>query len=203
MRKCKLLIQISFWDSDSKDKIWRFRLLNKMLGHSSAITVILHHPNDALVSTLDDSMAQFLQMDGKEKEKRIALSQSALDIAEAIDCALKFHQEDLVVALNAPVDKNHGGLKLLKILSRKEGIAEDTRSGEGQFSMVIVTKDRIKKESNRFRAEGAILKNLYSRSPFPSRYAFAFQQYSMTQFLQMDSNEKEKRIALSQSALRV
>ena len=43
-------------DSDSKDKIWRVRLLNKMEGHSSAIMDISHHPNDALVSTLDDSI---------------------------------------------------------------------------------------------------------------------------------------------------
>ena len=95
-------------------------------------------------------------MDGEEKEKKIALSQSVLDIAEAI--ALKLHQEDLVVALNTP---------------------------------------------NRFRVEGAIIKNLYSRSHSPSRYAFGFQLYSMTQFLQMDGNEKEMRIALSQSALEV
>ena len=87
-------------DSDSKDKIWRVRLLNKIEGHSSAIMDILHHPNDALVSTLDDSLAQFSQMDGEEKEKKIALSQSALDIAEAI--ASKVHHEDLVVALNTP-----------------------------------------------------------------------------------------------------
>ena len=42
--------------SDRKDKIWRVRLLNKMEGHSLAIMDILHHPNDALVSTLDDSI---------------------------------------------------------------------------------------------------------------------------------------------------
>ena len=75
--------------SDSKDKIWRVRLLNKIEGHSSAIMDILHHPNDALVSTLDDSLAQFSRMDGEEKDKKIALSQSALDIAKAI--ASKVH----------------------------------------------------------------------------------------------------------------
>ena len=98
------------------------------------------------------------------------MASSHIDIAEALDCALKFYQEDLVIALNAPVDENYSELKLLKILCRKEGIAEDTWSGEGQFRMVRVTKDIIKKESNRFRAEGAIIKNLYSRSHFPSRY---------------------------------
>ena len=76
-------------DSDSKNKIWRVRLLNKIEGHLSAIMDILHHPNDALVSTLDDSLAQFSRMDGEEKDKKIALSQSALDIAKAI--ASKVH----------------------------------------------------------------------------------------------------------------
>ena len=142
--------------SDRKDKIWRVRLLNKMEGHSLAIMDILHHPNDALVSTLDDSLAQFSQMDSEEKERKIALSQSELDIAEAI--ASKVHHEDLVVALNTP---------------------------------------------NRFRAEGATIKKLYSRSHFTSRYAFGSQLYSMTQFLQMEGNEKEKRFAPSQSALEV
>ena len=56
--------------SDRKDKIWRVRLLNKMEGHSLAIMDILHHPNDALVSTLDDSLAQFSQMDSEEKERK-------------------------------------------------------------------------------------------------------------------------------------
>ena len=41
-----------------------------------------------------DSLAQFSRMDGEEKDKKIALSQPALDIAKAI--ASKVHQEDLV-----------------------------------------------------------------------------------------------------------
>ena len=127
-----------------------------MEGHSSAIMDILHHPNDTLVSTLDDSLAQFSRMDGEEKDKKIALSQPALDIAKAI--ASKVHQEDLVVELNTP---------------------------------------------NRFRTEGATIKNLYSRSRFPSRYALGSQLYSMTQFLRMEGNEKQKRFAPSQSAWEV
>ena len=91
------------------------------------------------------------------------IASSHIDIAEALDCALKFYPEDLLLALSAPVDETYAELKLLKIFS-EEG---NTENG---MSVRTVTKDMIRKESNRFRSQGVSIKNLYSRSNCPSRY---------------------------------
>ena len=84
------------------------------------------------------------------------IASSHIDIAEALECVLKFYPEDLITALCAPLD-GFPELKLLKI---------QIKSGES----TAITKQAIVKESIRFRAEGTLIKNLYSRSLFPSRY---------------------------------
>ena len=84
------------------------------------------------------------------------IASSHIDIAEALECVLKFYPEDLITALCAPLD-GFPELKLLKI---------QIKSGES----TAITKHAIVKESIRFRAEGTLIKNLYSRSLFPSRY---------------------------------
>ena len=90
------------------------------------------------------------------------IASSHIDIAEALDCALQYFPDELIAALNAPIDETYAELKLLKIFEYKS-------PGPGSEKKAI-TRAIIKKESKRFRGEGEIIKNLYSRRHFPSRY---------------------------------
>lgn len=95
------------------------------------------------------------------------IASTHFDIAEALDCCMKNFPDDLLAALNAPIDSSHAELNLLKIprsLPHSSETPRDTIS-----DIAVVTKQAVKKESNRLRAKGAAIKNLYSRNHFPSR----------------------------------
>lgn len=95
------------------------------------------------------------------------VASSHLDIAEALACCIKHFPDDLLVALNAPVDEKYSELKLLRI--PRNVIDTSDVSGPDKVAKVVVTKRIVIKESNRFRTEGGIIKNLYSRGRYPSR----------------------------------
>lgn len=96
------------------------------------------------------------------------IASSLIDIAEALDCCLKNFPEDLLTALNAPVDGYYSELNLLKIPRSSQRSESPSNNAS---DVIAVTKQAVKKESNRLRASGAAIKNLYSRNHFPSRLA--------------------------------
>jgi SET domain len=97
------------------------------------------------------------------------IASSHMDIAEALDCCMKNFSDDLLTALNAPVDSNYSELNLLKIPRSLPKTAESHSDIKSETT--AVTKQAVKKESNRLRAKGGAIINLYSRNHFPSRLA--------------------------------
>lgn len=87
------------------------------------------------------------------------IASTNIDIAEALDCALQFFPEDLITALNLPIDKNCPELRLLQF-----------KLNASDNPLVFVTKQMIRKESTRFRNEGNRIKSLYLRRHFLSSY---------------------------------
>jgi SET domain len=97
------------------------------------------------------------------------IASSHIDIAEALDCCMKNFSEDLLTALIAPVESNYGELNLLKM---PRSLTKSTESPSNIKSEAIaITKQEVKKESNRLRSKGSAIKNLYSRNHYPSRLA--------------------------------
>jgi Zn-finger protein len=87
------------------------------------------------------------------------IASTNIDIAEALDCALLFFPEDLIMALNLPINENCTELRLLKF-----------KLNQIDIPLVLVTKKMIKKESSRFRSEGNRIKSLYLRRHFLTSY---------------------------------
>lgn len=95
------------------------------------------------------------------------IASSHIDIAEALDCCMKNFPDDLLTALNAPVDGHYPELNLLNIPRNLPKSSESP--SDIKCTTVAVTKQSVKKESNRLRCHGTAIKNLYSRNKFLSR----------------------------------